>query len=679
MRFVRRTVAPLLTGALTAGVLVAVAGSDVLPFSGVLAQATDEPATTDSTIPADELDLDELIAEGTPFDFDSVFVDLEPVGDFPGLYEYGDQAVTENVAAELELLVPGFEDPDDGGPIVTELTAARRFLLDDECNGILAMAMRKQVTRPVLARILRPDEAAIDAVTGPAEGTATIAANETDPLGLVHVLPLESVVEVGRVTVTVLDLDLVRARRAAVLSDFVAGEPGLSELLEGEVSPDAVGTPEFFEAVWTACLLAGAEEGTVPVPQTLRGQDVWTLKRDHPPDVSTTARTPDIDTVAWLEDGLEIRVEGTFLRADDNLNVDFAVDLDTQTWLEHLADSVEPAMDVAARLVSRNADELELLEREAFAPIQGFEYGDEVTGTGEAVRSALRRGEETLATLLSEEAAEPAEPAADDETGGSADRVLRATARPVFRPGQVATNLRRTHSFPPNGFLETPDAHVQMVVWDPEYLNSDAFRDGWLEGLLNAANGGRNLVALEEAGLVSAGEADALRAAGVADLVVTDTEGVFRTDYLMPCYSVTVSSLREGDDLRIARLAIRGQEQRRKDVFGNPFVLFEGEEPETAEPANDELSPLLDDLDRDYPLAALKAFEQREEEEAEATRAARAEADARAAAFCSAANLQEHMTGQPVEDADNNGIADRLPENDVGKLEDDEDTADAGG
>lgn len=612
MRFVRRTVAPLLTGALAAGALVAAAQADVLPISGVLAQATDS-GTTDTTVPADQLDLDELIAHGTDFDFESVFVDLGPVGDFSGIYQYGNAQVSENVAQELQLVAPGVEDPDGDGPVVAERTAADRFLLSEQCNGLVALAIRKQVSQPVLARIVRPDEAAI-AASQPSEDeegaqpAATVASTEADPLGTRHILPLESVVEVGRVTVSVLDLDLIRARPAALLSEFVGGEPALGEVSGGSVTPDAVGSREFFEALWRSCLAEAAQEGTVPAAQTLNGRQVFTLKRDDASDLTSTGVTPDVDTATWLEAGLEIRVETTFLNVDDNIVVNPQLDLDTKTWLEHFADSVEPATEIAARLVARSVNELDLLEREAFTPISGFEYGDEIAGTKEAAAGTIRRAEVALAAELAE---------------STADRILHAGARLVFRPGANATNVRRRLSEPPNGFFVSPVAAVQMIAWDPEFLNSDAFRRGWKKGLVEASNTAADLEDLVEQGTLDVERVAALRAAGVVDLVVSAAEGRFRTDYLLPCYSVTVSSDERGRDFAIADLVIGAQKQQRDEVFGFPSASFLTGEPDQ-----------------------------------------RAEADADRAGFCSSSNFREYLSGLPVEDLDDDGIADELAEND---------------
>lgn len=669
-RFKKRTIAPLAAGALAAAALITVADADVLPFSGTLTQATDEPGTTESTIPADQLDLDELIAQGTDFDTDSVFVDLGPVGDFYGIYEYGTEQGTDNVAAELELLVADDDDPDGDGPIVTERDAAERFLLNHKCNALLALAVRKQVSRPIRARIIRPDEAAI-AATEPAEpaegaggGQARATATETDPLGITHVLPLESVVEVGRVTVSVLDLDLIRARPAAVLADLVAGESGLADVLAGApTTGDAFGTPEFFEAVWTSCLAEAAEEGTLPVPQTLHGQEVWTLKRDHPPDVAVNAFTSDVDAVTWLEDGLEIRVEGTFLDVEDDISVDPQLDLPTRDWLEHFADSVEPAMEVASRIAGRGGDEMDLLEREAFGSLKGFEYGDEIAGTQAAVAYRLSQRELTLENVLAAAAAGGATP-----TGGTESvttKIRRGSARAVFPPGANSTNTRRRLSEPPNGFFVEPVAFVQMVAWDPEFLNSDAFRTGWAKGIREASDRFFDLDELRGLGLLDIEDEAELADLDVVDAVFWESEGVARIDYLLPCYSVTVSALSGTTLGDVADAVTVAQKNGRDEVFGELTERLVPGLPAGA--GGDPFSPLLEDLDRDYALAALKARAQREEEQDQAAGAERARQDAHRAAFCSSSNLAEHFTGLPVEDEDGNGVADRLPENAAGK------------
>ena len=685
-RFVRRTLAPLVTGALAAGVLVAVTdASDALPFTGVLTQATEEDAPSDSTIPVDQLDLEDLVAQTTEFDTDSVFVDLGPAGDFPGIYDYGTETGVENVARELKLFLAGDGDPDGEGPIVAERDAAERFLLDEQCNGLAALPIRKQVTRPIRARILRDDEeliAQVNAFLGGGETpegvppiSALPAGVEIDPIGVAHVPPMESVVEIGRVTVSVLDLDLIRARPPALLADLVAEDPALAALLSGDPNTgDAYGTPEFFRAAWASCLVEAAEERTVPVAQTLAGLPVFALKRDHTPDVPVTADTPDVDTVAWLEDGLEVRVEASFLNVDDDIRVNPETDLDTRTWLEHFANSVEPAMEVASRIVAGRSDEFELLEREAFSPITGFEYGETVAGTEDTTGTAIRREEEAMQNFLAEVTATASDPAGaatpDTEDAESvANRVLRASARLVYPTGAELQNTRRRFQEPPNPFLVGPVGAVQMVASDPEFLNSDGFRDGWKQGIADASEVAVDLDTLTSAGQFTPEVAAELRGQGVVDLVVSQAEGTFRTDYLLPCYSVTVSSITPDRDLDIAGRALAAQKAERDKIFGISSTA--GLDEEDAGDGGDLFSPLLDDLERrDYGLASLKARDQRTAEQQAADAAVRAKEDARRAALCSSSNLQEHLTGEPVEDADHNGVADRLAENDAAKLED---------
>lgn len=653
-RFVRRTFAPLLAGGLVAGVLVG-AAADALPFNGVLAQATDEPDTTDTTVPLAELDLDTLVEQPSTFDPASVFIDLDEVGDFDGIYDYAGETATRSLAPELELIVTDEVDPDGDGPIVTTAHAATNYLLDDQCSALLALAYRRQHTRTVVARILRPDVGAATApvttTTTAPSSTATASAAETDPLGITHTLPLESVVEVATITVSELDFDLVRARPANLLADLVSDNTTLRNLAGGQpVTGDVVGTPEFYEAAWTACLGEAAEEGTVPVPQTLAGQPVWSLAQDHPPSVSVAALTPDIDTVAWLEDGLDVRVESTFFNVDDNLRVDLNVDFDTKTWLTLFADSVEPATEIAAHLAGRKASELDVLEQEAFESLPGFEYGERLAGAHQRVGERLR-------PAAPAEAATPAD-AATTGVQAPADAIRRVTARAVFPPGANLTTTRRRLSNPPNGFGVAAVGVVQAVIWDPAYLNSDPFRDGWKRGLEESA---ATTVDLDDLEVATDGAVD-VGSLGVVDMVLSQAEGVWRVDYLMPCYSVTVSALDEATARRVSGLSVRSQRDARTRVFGVSAASVE-----PAVDTDDPFSPSLDDLDLDYVIAALEGRAQHLEEQREAARAERAKGDAYRTALCSAANLTAHFTGYAVTNTDGNGngIADELPENAV--------------
>lgn len=683
-RLAQRHVAPFLAGILAAGFLVAaVDAAGVMPLSGILAQAPGDPAGAGGSpanpTPLSELDLDELVLEPSRFDFESVRVDLDFVGDFQGLYEWAPEPVTPaNVAVDLELVVTDPVDPDGDGPIVTAEHAAASYLLSDDCNALSALPIRRQAKLRVLARILRPDEATIaalqrQAATPPAEDSAPVAtalAVETDPTGAAHVEPLESVVEVATVTVSETDFDLIRARPVNLLNDLVADDPSLAPHAPPGSTGDVFGTPAFYEAAWTSCLIASAEEGTVPVPQTLNGLEVWSLIQDHPEERSVDAGTPDIDTVTWLEDGLEFRVESTFLNVDDDISVNPLFDLDTRTWLQHFADSVEPALDLGGRLVARNADALDLLRTEAFAEPAGSEFGDVISGAEDAVPSTIRNLETPpLQDLLAAgtTGATPAPPAAaappGTDAGGAADHILGVMARPVLPAGAVLTNVRNRLSDPPNGFGISPTGVVQMVVWDPEYLNSDAFRAGWAEGMKESF---ALAVTLDELPFVSGEGAELasnLASLDVVDLVFSESEGTFRVDYLTPCYSVTVSRLDSEGILSFTQALVSAQKAARDAVFGRispPLVTSPGPAPDLGV-----LSPSLEDLDRDYVLAALLGNAEEIEEREEAARAQRAKDDARRAALCSASNLNEFLSGFVVPDADLNGVSDALPENDV--------------
>lgn len=686
-RFVRRTLAPLLAGALAAGAVVAVVdSSDVLRFSGELAQSGVD-VTTDTTTPLAELDLDKLVEVPSKFDFESIKVDLGPAGDYFGLYEWSDEPVSPaNVAGDLELMVPDALDPDGDGPVVTGAYAAETYLLNDDCNPLTALPIRKQAKYRVRARIMRPDLAGIAAAT-PAEpsdpGSAAALAVETDPVGISHVLPLESVVDIATVTVSEIDLDLIRAHPARLLNDLVAGDPNLAENAPPGSTPDTFGTAEFFGATWLSCLIAAAEEGTAPVPQTVNGQLAFGLLQDHPDQDPVDASVPEIDTVAWVEEGLEFRVESTFLNVIDNLSIDFSADLDTKTWLQHFADSVEPALDIGGRLIRRNADPLELLFAEAFSAPPGLEFGDDFHGTNDTVSTSVRNSEtppfverlEQAAGGTAATAAAPAAPPGGTNDTGSADQILRARARGVLPEGSSLVNARRRRSDPPNGFSVIPEIATQVVVWAPDFLNSDPFRDGWKKGLKQVDPAAITLDELFVLGDEFADVKAELQQLDVVDLVFSSAEGTFRIDYLTPCYSVTLSALdSEGLLDFMVRLA-REQNAARDAVFGSvspPLVA-----PVDPTPPGDPFSPSLDDVDRDYILGALKANAARLAEHAETNRAERAKQDARRTALCGAANLASHGSGFTVIDADGNGVDDELAANDIAEAGTAEPTTDA--
>ncbi|HLG00081.1 MAG TPA: hypothetical protein VI916_06395 [Acidimicrobiia bacterium] len=683
-RFVQRTLAPLLAGALAAGFVVAVAdASDVLRFSGELAQS-EADATPDSTTPLEELDLDKLVEQPSKFDFESVKVDLGPVGDYFGLYEWSDESVDPaDVAADLELMVPDAVDPDGEGPVVTGGHAAETYLLSDDCNPLMALPIRKQAKYTVRARIMRPDLAGIAAATPADPGSAAALAVETDPVGISHVLPLTSVVDIATVTVSEIDLDLIRAHPARLLNDLVADDPNLAENAPPGSSPDTFGTTEFFGAAWLSCLIAAAEEGTAPVPQTVNGHLAFGLLQDHPDHDPVDATVPEIDTVAWVEEGLEFRVESTFLNVSDELSIDYSVDLDTRTWLQHFADSVEPALDISGRLISRAADPLELLFSEAFSAPPGLEFGDDIHGTSDAVSTSVRNAEtppfvqslEQAASGAAAAPAAPAPPANGTADLGSADQILGARARGVLPEGASVLNVRRRRSDPPNGFGVTPEIATQVVAWAPDFLNSDPFREGWKKGFKRVDPGA---VTLDELHVLGDGFAEVeaeLETLDVVDLVFSNAEGTFRIDYLTPCYSVTVSALDSEGLLDFTVRLAREQKAARDAVFGQvspPLVA-----PIDARPPGDPFSPSLEDLDRDYILGALKANAARLAKHAEQSRAERAKQDARRTALCGAPNLASHLSGFTVTDADGNGVDDELADNDVAKAGATEPTTDA--
>lgn len=725
MRFVRRTLAPLLAGGLAAGALIAVADASPLPFSGVLAQDADDVADAESD---PELDLDALIAEGTDFDTDSVFVDVATVGDLVQIFEYGKESVVENVAADLELVTTDEEDPDGDGPIVTRRDAAERYLLDRDCNGLLALGVRKQVSRPILATIYRPDEELllqVDNFVSGAElpvGVDPISALPPEVivglLGDVHVPPLASQVPVGTMTVSVLDFDLIRARPPAMLKDLLSLSSGLASLLpDDQATADGFASPELYETVWADCLLEAAEEGTVPVGQTIGGQPAFTLKKDFPPEVVNTELTPDTDVVTWLEPdpALEVRIETTFESAFDDLNVNRFVDIPTQTWLETFTNTIEPGLEIAERVLTRATDVNKLLANEAFAAPGSFVYGEPVAGMEEQVRHALRAGEVDLEGLLQSvdpaavaeaaaaEAALPPGSEADDEDGGSlADKVLDVVARPVFNPGDIEdTNELQFFDTPfPSEAGAFPQGFVQAIVWDPKYLNSDTFRDSWRAGIKQSSEWSFNYQETLDRGVYSGDKAedlrDVLESLNVVDITLSLREGVYRADYITPCYSVTVSTLDIPTNNVIATESALAQLAQRDATFGDRFDIFDtagpdmdtadldyflrhflfnmgkalDEQADSGQYEGDVQSPELDDLDQDPALAYLNARDRNEQAREEQARAERAKADERRAALCSGENLRAHFTGEKVVDRNDNGVAD-----DVERREDDAGTS----
>lgn len=742
-RFIRRSVAPLLAGALAATVVVTV-GDDVVPFDGILTQAEATPpaetppgeATTvaefdlfdpEALDPIDQLDLDEVIDEDTGFDTDSVFADLADVGDYFGIYRYGSEDRVD-VAEELELVVPqarADEFDSDEVDVVPAREAAQRFLLSEQCNALFALGIREQVTRPINARILREDQELILQLNQVVNGEEIPAEFDVDPLaelprsrifldpfGRVLARPFDSTVKVGEMTVSVFDPDLIRARQPELLEALVTEEALAGAVPSGDLDPDALVTPEALQAVWTACVDESARERTQPVPQTINGEPVFTLTLDEPPGEVPDPRASGTEVVTWLERGLEVRITSTFDEVADAIRTNPSVDLDTQEWLERFADPVEVAFEVAEVIATRNADPARLLVDEAFAEPGGIEYGEPLAGTEGRAKDALAA--ETA----------PADADTPDPPEGPSTQIKRVVARPAFSEGAVAENITRLFLAPIDPVAVRPlipaNGVVQQVVWEPEFLNSDPFREGWRRGIAEESDvfiGVEDIVddvfddedflddpevreALAEAGVELDQLPDRQRREfveelieevlqhdlGILDLVFATREGVDRVHWLAPCYSMSVAGAVDFEAVMERQL------EARRAVFGERLDLFD--DPDG--PALDDLGTLdhevarrlfdileerldIEDLDLDvaagpaldeaasldYPVAQEMFLEEVQAEQDAEDQAERAREDALRIARCSNNNLEAHLNGFPVTDLDDNGIHDSIPENAV--------------
>lgn len=710
-RVIRRTIAPLLTGALAATSLVAVADAGALPGRDVLGQGAE---TRDDDSPAD---LDELIARPVPLDVRSVFADLEGVGEFSLLYEYGGTD-TVDVASELELFSDrplgrrsGADDGETGGApgIVGPVEAARRFLPSARCNPAQALTVKQQVRRPILATIFRPDER---------QGGGA---------------PLVDQVEVGSVVVSVLDFDLWRARPPTLLQRLlaadgvVARELGSTDLDRGLDEPHRL-----YDALVTSCLRAGAEQGSVPARHTVRGEAVESVKLEDPVDRPTDLSSSGIDVLNWTEStdlddvALDIRIETTFDRVEQTLGA--GANFDTRTWLELYADPVEPALEVAAAIVGRDLDTIEELRREAFSAVgDGFEYGPPVAGTERVARTALRRGSETIAPEVLQ--------ALVGDDASLSSRARGATSRLLFEEGELFENQEALHSRP-RGPIAAPEAVVRAVFWDPELLNSDAFRAGWKAGLSGTVAPETDLESVvDPVGLgrtmVDALASEALRAriddlevprrrelfaevgrlafelAGVVDLVAAERDGITRFHWLAPCYAMTVSARDAGtaatvfEQVVLAQLDARSSTGRVVEDLGGVADPAPGNSEASEDPhrgLDEELferlergdlisqldlgivgGPAVDLLEQgaDLPVAYAREVAGTtdgadEDPTLDATRR-RQQRDRTRAAQCSVLNLIEHLDADPLTDENGNGIDDSVPGDDVtASAEDDE-------
>ncbi len=748
MRFIRRSVAPLLAGALAATVVVTV-GDDIVPFDGILTQAeatppaetpTDDAITADefglfdpeALRPIDQLDLDAVIDEDSEFDTDSVFADLSDVGDYFGIYRYGSEERVD-VAEELELVVPqarAGEFNSDEVDVVPAREAAERFLLSEQCNALFALGIREQVTRPINARILRDDEELILQLNQLVSGDEIPSEFDVDPLaevplsrifldpfGRILARPFDSTVKVGEVTVSVFDPDLIRAREPELLEALITEEALAGAVPSGDADADALVTPEVVQAIWASCVADSARERTQPVAQTISGEPVFTLTLDEPLGEIPDPNASGTEVVTWLERGLEVRVTSTFDEVRDSVRTNPSVDLDTREWLERFADPVEVAFEVAQVIATRNADPTRLLVNEAFADPDGIEYGEPLAGVEGRAKD----------TLHAETAPAAAEGPATPE--GPATQIERVVARPAFGDGAVAANVTRLFLTPievqaVRPFI-TANGVVQQVIWNPEFLNSDSFREGWRRGIAEESDvfiGVEDLVddlfddetflddpEVEEA-LAAAGvelddlpdrqrrefieeliEEVLLHKIGIVDLVFATREGVDRVHWLAPCYSMSVAGAVDFEAVMERQLESRQATfGDRLDVFDDPdgpaledmdldyeiaLVLFNLIEARidvedldldaVAGPALEEAGSL------DYELAQEKFLDEVQAEQDAADRAERAREDALRAARCSSNNLERYLNGFPVVDLDGNGIDDRIPE-DAGALPDDQ-------
>lgn len=694
-RILRRTVAPLAAGALVATGVLAVADPafSPLPIGSVSAQVGQAEAET----------LDDVIARGVGYDTDAVFQNatLGQVGEYFVVYEFGEPSIVD-VASALRAFSAG---------AVSERDAAERYLVSHRCNAAQALAIKQQVTRPILATIIRPDEELALRLQAFLGGDPTTVPTGSRPLspsaanallgidGRFHVPPLVSQVEVGTASVSVVDFDLLRARDAEVVGPLLATDGFVAEAFGGSTDlPRALADPvTLYDALLEGCMFRSAEDGTAPYEdQTLRGQPIRSVKLEDPitrPADPLNTR----DLVAWVEAtgvedvALDIRVTGDFDRVADALSINPNVELTTQEFLALRANTVEPAMDVAWAIVGRNLDPLALLRQEAFAPLPGLEYGEPISGIQEAVLAGLRHDSQAVSALLLQERFQ--------EQGGFDEQVRGAAARPVYQPGQVDANLRSRFADPTDPGRDLPTAIVQAVYWEPEFQNSDAFRSAWLRGIELAS-----VVPVDRAGIIDQllgveglfpavaplpefarehlVQQILLERLGILDAVVGVHDDVTRVHYLAPCYAVGVASQSAASARGTADVAVDAQRTERVAIFGPTAVRAPAEEEEAAEDTGErplagvagtveaQLRALFGDLTP--PVEAVLA-DIREAASEDALRAEfreeRARQDAVRAARCTLTNLRAHLGGEPVIDLDRNGIHDDLPENEVGGVQ----------
>lgn len=324
------------------------------------------------------------------------------------------------------------------------------------------------------------------------------------------------------------------------------GNAHVADVVVSVLDPETSADPGF-QASWTACMVSAAEEGTQALTTTVRGHPAVSFTQ-----VAGTAPTRTFtDVVAWLEPGLEVLVVGR--TPSDGL-------------LAVTTNPTEPVLEIAQVIVSRAFDPVDVLLDEAFAERLGLRYGEPTPGAKSLALAAFR---DTLQR-------QPVSPAPDRDPTLLVEDVVE---RPVVAGGLAGTR-------------------VQVVVWDPEFLNTRAFRQGWLEGIRRAADAPDDVVV------------DRTRR-GVRLFATSTAEGTTQAHFVTDCYTVKVAG--PGAAALAARV-IEAQRQARAERFG--------------------------------PTGGLSGTER----------------DTRNVQLCSAANLSFFLRGTPVVDGDRDGVADEFEE-----------------
>jgi len=308
-------------------------------------------------------------------------------------------------------------------------------------------------------------------------------------------------------------------------------------------------------AAWLQCLGLAAAEMTVPAPTTVEGAVAVTLLRND-------RHTAGVDVVTWSEEGLRITVYASFGLVPEG-SLATALGIETSP--------AEPALEIAAALVRRTLDPVDLLFDEAFATPPGLGYGEPVPGTDAAVRSGLREGWARTALTFGS----PPDPSA--VVHGAQERLVAGAGG---------------------------GARLQVVVWDPGFMNRTEFREGWAAGVEAYADAATDF---------DPGRAD------VRAWVARSSDGLAEVHWLSECYTAKVVSRDAATSAAVAERAIAAQQAARLAVFG------------VAGPVT--------------PEEGVDAQEARDE---------------RNRALCSGTNLRRFQSGFPVEDTDANGVSDPL-------------------